>query len=158
MKPLFYIANFVSILFFLGCSTKTTSETPMEVPKKETIIDSSYIEFSKGGGFTGLIEGCTLFKSGKLTKWKMMPGKEKEFLSESSLNSSEVNKFFENFADLDILESKLNSRGNVTYNLMFLHKDKLYKWTWTNEDQKTVPGKLKKWINTFEEFCKSKLK
>jgi hypothetical protein len=105
LKILFLFA----LVFCISCASK-----------KNVVSDNSSfrIDYSAGGGFSGLIKGITIFSNGNGELWKRLGTDSLLSRDSIKLNDTQLTSFKSILQDSALFRYKLNNTGNIATKLI----------------------------------------
>ena len=137
------------ILFFIavGCqlhAKPTSSESPQ----------SFILTLSKGGGFSGLTRGYTLYPNGRIERWQQFPLRDRTISASRDIDPNRVADFKQKLEATGILEVTLQATGNITTRVQYEIDQEQHTWSWAdNSDTRTAPVALREWYGSVWQFC-----
>jgi hypothetical protein len=162
----------VSIFFFIlvviafasHCKKKMgrAPEAKTSAPAIETAkvapaaADTFKISFSRGGGFTGLVRGYTLYSDGVVQHWQRMPAGPDSILWTMTVEPAQIQAFKQQLHDTGMLEKTLDETGNLTTVVLLESPRDHYRWSWSGvSPPEALPPAFKAWCDNMEAFCKN---
>lgn len=143
--------NFRAVLFLLnlslvlqtGCKQKAAEQPP------EELSEPFQITITESGGFTGGTEGYTISSSGKIEKFRQMPGGEKSVIQTTMTKTSQVNGYRVWLENSGLLQETLNEKGNMTTTVRYETADTSYVWSFPAGGRSGSPvvKKLNNWCS-----------
>lgn len=102
--------------------------------------DSSYrIDYSSGGGFTGMERGVTVDCYGWLKKWERKLNSSKTITDSVKLSSSAMENISKAMSDSSIFSYLMNKTANYTTSIILTNQNKVHTISYSSSE---VPGDL----------------
>ena len=102
--------------------------------------DNSYrIDYSSGGGFTGMERGVTIDCNGWLKKWERKLNSPKTIVDSLELSSSAMKNITEAMNDTSIYIYVMNKAANYTTSIVLTNQNKVHTISYSSSE---VPGDL----------------
>jgi len=148
----------VYVMSNLECSSKEVESGTAElVPVNKIKIESKTrpfkISLSRGGGFTGLKSGYTLFSEGRINHWKQLNRVKDTVYSSQQIDSSKIIWFQEELERTGIFGKTYSGTGNITSYLKYETNDTTYLWSWQGAGiSGNIPNELIDWYEKVTKF------
>lgn len=136
-KPIFFTL-LLSLFAAFSCTTQRQVTSPDE-------WKGNYIQFGKGGGFTGIANVYVLLENGQLFEQK---GLSNTFNKLESVDKKSTIAIFKQAATLNLPSKEINAPGNIYKQLSLLIKGKKTNIVWSDgntevsQDVNTLHQKL----------------
>lgn len=128
--------------------------TDQPAPEEKKIVPFT-LSIARGGGVTGLVEGCNLFSDGKIEFWEEFPGQEKKVIKSGKTDIAQIQAFQKALLLTGAIDKEIKGTGNMTTYASYFIEDKDYNWSWDSDgstDDETLKS-LVQWYSEVELFC-----
>lgn len=119
---------------------------PDSVPAYKIIL-------ARGGGFTALWSGYTLYPDGRVENWQRFGAQADSVVWTGQAEAQRIKQFNQEFKNSGIMGQEILHQGNLSQSLSYVTPDTTLVWTWTNEDEELLHLEFKKWYAQVREFC-----